>query len=233
MWYRVPRLRPTREGALLTQNTCVRVWARPHSTLPSAGWLLMRRSTALSLWRSRSPPRPGTSRPPSASRPPAAVRRAGLVKTEWGGGEVLTKCVWAIGHVALAAEGTFYVIGGTVNGVPDATMWAYDIASGEWTPSALGNGAAHGPCEAHRGAERRSLTLSTGVRAGDEPPGLLLGAGAYVPPLRRLYVMGGFSTAVDRTALVWSYDIDALAWRGLANSMAPQACGCVREGVES
>jgi len=47
----------------------------------------------------------------------------------------------------------------------------------------------------------------------------MLHASVYVPPLRSIFVMGGITSAIDRTALLWSYDIDTNQWSAVTTSM--------------
>lgn len=46
----------------------------------------------------------------------------------------------------------------------------------------------------------------------------MLHAAVYVPPLRSIFVMGGVTSAIDRTALLWSYDIDTNQWSAVTTS---------------
>ena len=58
------------------------------------------------------------------------------------GGDGARACA---GHTATAVDDSFFVIGGTVNGIPDPSVWEFHISENFWTSYQLSGRTRIGP----------------------------------------------------------------------------------------
>ena len=123
------------------------------------------------------------------------------------------------GHSAVAVEGSFYVIGGTVNGIPDASVFEFQINITTWLTYQIGGGtrAATATAAVQRNPSKARLTqpasilsvpVAVSLSTAFGTPGLALHASAFVPSTRQIFIVGGETDALDWVGLVWRFHVD-------------------------